>query len=149
MLGEDVEDEGGPVDDLDLDDLLQRGELRGGEFTVADDGVGAGREDDLAEFLGLAGTDVGGRVGFVPPLDEALEDFRSGGLGQCGELGHAGFGLRRGSLGPDTDEHHAFEAQLPVFDFGDVCELGGEPGNPAQRAAVLELHLADRRRPSS
>ncbi len=43
VLGEDVEDQRGPVDDLDLDDLLEVAQLAGGQLTVADHGVGAGR----------------------------------------------------------------------------------------------------------
>ena len=145
VLGEDVEDQGGPVDDLHLHDLLQRRELGGGELAVADDGVGAGIEHHLAQFVGLAGADVGGGVGTVAALDEALEHLRAGGLGERRQLGHARLGLRGGALGPDADEHHALEAQLAVLDLGDVGEFGGQPGDPAQRAAVLELHFADGR----
>ena len=54
-------------------------------------------------------------------------------------------GLLGAALGPDADEHDALEAQLPVLDLGDVGELGGEPGDAAQRAALLEV---ERRRPT-
>ena len=77
VLGEDVQDQRGAVDDLDLDRLLQRGQLRRGQFTVADDGVGAGRHDHLAEFGRLARADIGRRVGPVAALDEAFEHLRS------------------------------------------------------------------------
>jgi hypothetical protein len=43
VLGEDVEDQRGAVDDLDLDDVLEGAPLAGDELAVADDGVGAGR----------------------------------------------------------------------------------------------------------
>src|SRR5690606_27432664 len=46
VLGEDVQDERGAVDDLDLDHVLQLPELAGGQLTVADDGVGAGGGGD-------------------------------------------------------------------------------------------------------
>ena len=42
VLGEDVEDQRGPVDDLDLDLVLEVAQLAGRELAVADDGVGAG-----------------------------------------------------------------------------------------------------------
>src|ERR1700759_5046973 len=42
LLLKDVENERGAVDDLDLDDLLQRVELTRRQFAVEDDGVGAG-----------------------------------------------------------------------------------------------------------
>ena len=41
VLGEDVEDQRGAVDDLDLDDLLQLLQLAGGQLAVADHRVGA------------------------------------------------------------------------------------------------------------
>ena len=73
MLGENIQDQRRAVDDLDLDHLLQRVELGRAQFAVADHSVGSGRGDDLAQFLSLAGTDVGGGVGFVASLDDALE----------------------------------------------------------------------------
>src|SRR5690606_20424249 len=41
VLGEDVEDEGRAIDDLDLDAVLEVAQLAGRELAVADDGVGA------------------------------------------------------------------------------------------------------------
>ena len=46
------------------------------------------------------------------------------------------------ALGPDADQHDAFEPQLAVLDLGDVGELGGQAGDAAQRAAVFEVELA-------
>ena len=43
-----------------------------------------------------------------------------------------------------TDERtrlDALQAQLPVLDLGDVGELGGQPGDPAQRLAVGQVEL--------
>src|SRR5690606_9388067 len=59
VLGEDVEDERGAVDDLHLDDLLEPPQLAGGELAVADHRVRAGGGDHLAQLLGLARADVG------------------------------------------------------------------------------------------
>ena len=87
---------------------------------------------------GLARADVGGGVGLVAALADRLEHLRAGGLGQRGELGERAVGVGLGALGPDTDQHDALEAQLPVLDLGDVGELGGEPGDAAERAALLE-----------
>ncbi len=42
----------------------------------------------------------------------------------------------RAAVGPDTDEEYALEAQLPVFDLGDVSEFGRKTGYPPQRLAV-------------
>ena len=145
VLGEDVQNQRGPVDDLDLDHLLQRVELGGTQFAVADDGVGAGGDHDLTQFLGLARPDVGGRIRLVAALDDALEHLGACGLGQGGQLGQAGVGVGGAAVGPHADQHDAFQAQLPVFDLGDVGEFGGQPGDAPQRGAVLEGQLAEAR----
>ena len=139
VLGEDVQDQRGPVDDLDLEHLLQLVELARGQLTVADHGVGAGRGDDVADLGGLARADVGGGVRLVAALAHGLEDLGAGGLGQGGELGERAVGVDLRPLGPHADEDHALEAQLPVLDLGDVGQLGAEPGHAAQRATGLEV----------
>ena len=98
--------------------------------------------DDVAQFLGLAGADVGGRVGLVAALDEALEDLGARRLGERGQFGKAGVGVGGAAFGPDTDQHDALEAQLAVLDLGDVGEFGGQPGHAAQGRAVFERKLA-------
>ena len=50
VLGEDVQDQRGAVDHLDLEPLLQVAQLAGRELAVADDGVGAGGHDDVGEL---------------------------------------------------------------------------------------------------
>jgi hypothetical protein len=53
VLGEDVEDQGRAVDDLDLDDVLEGAALARRELGVGDDGVGALGDDDVAQLGGL------------------------------------------------------------------------------------------------
>ena len=101
-------------------------------------------DDDVAQLLGLARADVGRRVGLVAALDQALEHLGAGGLGQRGQLGQAGVGVGGAAVGPDADQHDALEAQLPVLDLGDVGELGGQAGDPAQRGAVFEVRVRPR-----
>jgi hypothetical protein len=72
VLGEDVQDQRRPVDDLDLHDLLELAELAGRELVVADHGVRPGLDDDVAQLLGLSRADVRGGVGLVAPLDQRL-----------------------------------------------------------------------------
>ena len=129
VLGEDVQDERGAVDHLDLDHVLQLDQLAGGEFTVGDDGVGAGGLDDVAELGRLALTDVGGGVGLGTALGDAFQDQRTGGLGECGEFGERVVGVDLGSPGPHSDQDHTLQAQGPVLDLGDVGEFCGQPLN--------------------
>ena len=114
----------------------------GRQFAVADHGVGAGGHHDLTQLLRLARADVGRRVGLVAALDQALEHLRARGLGQRGQLGEAGVGVGGAAVGPHADQHHPLEAQLAVLDLGDVGEFGGQPGDAAQRGAVVEGELA-------
>ena len=128
MLGEDVEDQRGPVDDLDLDPVLEVAQLAGRELAVADHGVGAGGLHDLAQPVDLAAADVRRGVGRLPALVERVEHLGAGGLGEQRELGHGVLGVLDGAVGPDPDQHDPLEAQLAVLDLGDVLELGGQPG---------------------
>src|SRR5208337_3617710 len=86
VLGEDVQDQRGPVDDLDLHDAFQPAQLARGELAVADHGVGAVRRDDVRELAGLARAHVGGRVDPAAPLDEAVEHFGARRFGQPAQL---------------------------------------------------------------
>jgi len=54
MLGEDVEDERGAVDDLDLEPFLKVAQLARRELAVTDDGVRAGGLDDADQLDDLA-----------------------------------------------------------------------------------------------
>lgn len=141
MLGEDVEDQGGPVDDLDLDDVFEGDELAWAELTVADDGVRAALQHDVTQLAGLAGADEGGRVGLVAALDHTVEDEGTGGLGEGGELRQGVLRVVHGAGGPDADEHHSFQSQLAVLDFGDVFEFGREADDAAQGRALGALEL--------
>ena len=138
VLGEDVQDQRGAVDDFDLDRLLQRVQLRRRQFAVADDGVGAGGEHHLTQLLRLARADVGRGIRLAAALDHTFKHLRTRGLGQRGQLGEAGVGVGGAAVGPYADQHHPLEAQLAVLDLGDVGEFGGQPGDAAQRCAVIE-----------
>jgi hypothetical protein len=139
VLGEDVEDQCRAVDDLDLHDLFELAQLTRRQLAVADDRVGALRDHDVAQVPGLARADVGCRVGTVAALDQPLEHLGAGGLGQRSELGEGVLRIRGRSLGPDTDEHDPLEAQLAVFDLGDVLQLGRQAGDAPQTLPGLEV----------
>ena len=80
-------------------------------------------------------------IGLGAALDDPVEDLRAGGLGEGGEFAERVLGVGEGAFGPESGQHDAFEAQLPVFDFGDVFEFGGQPGGAAQGVAFLEVLL--------
>ena len=131
MLGEDVENQRGAVDDLDLDGFLQRIELRGAQLTVADHGVGTGGQHHLTQLLRLTRADIGRRIGLVAALDEAFEHLRTGGLRERGEFGHACIDVRGAALGPHAHQHDAFQPKLAVLDLRDVGEFSRQSRHPA------------------
>ena len=87
VLGEDVEDQRGAVDDLHLRPVLQVAQLAGRKLAVADDGVGAGGGDGVVQLVDLAASDEGRGVRLLASLDEGVEHLGSGGLGEQLELG--------------------------------------------------------------
>ena len=141
VLGEDVEDQCGPVDHLDLDPILQVAQLRGRELAVTDHRVGTGGDHHLAQLLDLAAPDVRGRVGSGAALDQALEHLGAGGLGEQLELGHRILRVDLAARRPHAHQHDPLEQELAILDLGDVGELGGHPGDPAERVALLQVEL--------
>jgi hypothetical protein len=75
-------------------------------------------------------------------LDDAGEHLGPGGLGEGRELAKGVLGVLGGAVGPDRGQHDPLETQLTVLDLGDVGELGGESGDPAQGGALLALEAA-------
>jgi hypothetical protein len=150
VLGEYVQDQGGPVDHLDLDHAFKPPQLAGAELTVADHGVSPRRGHDPGQFRRLPRAHVGGGIDLAAPLDHALEHLRSRRLGEPAQLAQRVLGRRQGAVGPYPDQHDPFQAQRPVLDLGDIGEFGGEPRDPSQCVPVLEVQLSsDSHRPPS
>ena len=141
VLCKDVENQGGAVDDLHLDDILEGAALGGGQLGVDNHCVGAGGLHDVLELQGLAGAEEGARVRLEAALNQAVQHLGAGGLGQRGQLTQGVFGVLDGAFGPQAGQHHAFQAQLTVLDLGDVLQLGGKVSYSAQGAALGEVFL--------
>ena len=75
-------------------------------------------------------------------LDDAVEHLCPRRFTQCGKLFEGIFGLKSGAFRIDPDEDNFFEAKLPIFNFGNVLELGGEPTNAPKCLAFLQVHIA-------
>ena len=86
MLREDVEDHGGAVDDFDLDDVLERAPLAGGELGIRDHRVGTDRQHEVAQLVGLAPAEVRRGVGMRTALQDAVEHDGSCRFCERGEL---------------------------------------------------------------
>ena len=143
VLGEDVEDQRGPVDGLDLELVLEVPQLGGRELAVDDDGVGAGCEHDLAQPVDLAASDVCRRIGLLAALVDRLQHLRACRLGQQGELGHRVLGVGHGALGPDTDQDDPLEPEFAVLDLADVLELGAQAVDATQGMSFGQVLFTD------
>ncbi len=111
VAGEDVQDQGRAVQDLDLaQGLLHLPLLAGGELVVEDHHVGPGLGDQGFQLHQLAGAHEGGRVGGVEVLGEHADHGQPGRVGQEGQLGH---GILQGEdAGVAADLHAHQHGQL-------------------------------------
>ena len=141
VLAEDIEDDGGAVDDLHLDDVLEGSALAWREFGVGDDRVCAECCDDAAQLLGLSFTQVGARIRVRTPLQHAVQNNGSRGLGEGGELPDGVLRILERPLGVNADEHDVLDAELPVLDLGDILEFRRQSDHTAQRLAVFAIEL--------
>ena len=91
VQGEDVEDQGGSVDNLDrlAQELFQVGLLAGGELVVEDHEVDVEALHQGGELVCLARPDEGARVGGLHALADRAHDLGASGVHQALELGEA------------------------------------------------------------
>ena len=84
--GKDIEDEGRPVDDLDVEDLLQVALLVRVELFVEDDQVVVQLCPQVLDLLQLALAEIGSGQGVSEFLGHRADDLDSGRFGQAGEF---------------------------------------------------------------
>ena len=82
---EDVDNQGGPIDDFDLESVLQDLLLRGGQLVVQNDGVGVLQPDDFSYLFDLALAEVGASPA-VQALGDDSDDPRAGCAGKLRQL---------------------------------------------------------------
>ena len=90
VAGEDIEDEGGAVDDLFADFCLEVALLGGAEFVVEDYDISFELVLKVAYFFQLALADVVGG-GLFEALMDCCGHLRAGGVGELGEFVEGGF----------------------------------------------------------
>ena len=123
VLGEDVEDQPAAVDDLDVEQALERLLLAGRELVVGDEEVEAGLALRLAELLGLALADVPVRIDVAAVLPLGADDLGAGGRREVGELGQRLLGGPAGVVaGVDRDEERLLDGR------GEIDRSGGAIG---------------------
>ena len=83
VLGEDVEDQPAAVDDLDVEEPLERLLLAGRELVVGDEEVEAGLALGRDELLGLALADVPVGIDVAAVLPLGADDLGPGGRGEA------------------------------------------------------------------
>src|SRR5207302_3336982 len=75
---EDVQDEGGAVQDLHPEPLLQAPQLPGGQLVVQDHRVGPRGMDEIVDLLDLSLPDESRRVWLRTSLEDLADGLRSG-----------------------------------------------------------------------
>ena len=150
MLREDIQDQHGPINHLDVQRLFQGDHLAGAELTIADHGIGTGFGDDSLDLFDLAAADVRSGVWLIPLLIKRVHDLRTSGFRQCLQLRESRLNLRHGAFGPHAHEHHLFQAELAVL---HVIAIGllirvrvHATGQAPQARAGFQIQLAHRGR---
>jgi hypothetical protein len=143
VLGKNIEDYRGAINDFDFDGILERAALARGEFSVGNHSVSTNGHDNFVEFLDFSAPEIGSRVGMRFSLKHTVKDNCTRGLAQCGEFLHRVLGVFLVSLGIDPNEDDVLDSKLAVFDLGDVLELGSKSVDAPEGDAVCEVHFAN------
>ncbi len=93
VLGEDVEDQLGAIDDAPVERVLERPLLNGRDLVVDDQDLGAGGGERALQLHQLALADKGARVGMGTVLHELGADYDTGGARQFAQFGQLGGGV--------------------------------------------------------
>ncbi len=132
VLGEDVEDQPAAVDDLDLDQRLERLLLRRRQLVIGDEDVEAGLRLRGDELLRLALADVPVRVDMPAVLPLGAHDVSPRREGEVGELGERVLGVPAGlGTGVDRDQECAFDRLLEIDQLLGTHATRKDTGSPA------------------
>lgn len=116
-LREDVENQRGAVQNLELEKLLQVAGLRGGKLIVENDRVHVVLFAERGEFARFAFADVGGGIGRLDFLRAFADDFAAGGGGQFPEFVERFAQICCGAgLEFQSDEEDPFRPGVASFD---------------------------------
>ena len=100
VLSEDIQDQRGPVNDFDLDDVFETTTLGWCKLTVDNHGVRANLVHDVTQLGCLTRTEVRSWVRFHAALDHAIQHFRARGFGERGKLTQRVLGLLGSTVRP-------------------------------------------------
>ena len=120
--GEDVEDELGAVDHPQIGVVGDRADLRGAQFLIEQEQVGAEAQTHEHDLHQLAATEDEAGVDVLAPLDHLGDHLHSGGAGQLDQLGHGLLGLAL-RAGGDADEDGPVAALVDLADRPLAAEL--------------------------
>ena len=139
--GEDVEDQPAAVDDLDLEQALERLLLARRQLVVGDEEVEPGLALRLGQLLGLALADIPVRVDVAAVLPLRADDLRPGGRREVGELAERLLGRPAAVVaGVDRDEESLLRGRrevdhvVPAGHGGRIPAVGAAAYAPGRSA---------------
>jgi hypothetical protein len=133
--GKDIEDQRGPVDDLDLERLFEIAKLGGWEFIVDQDDIVSKALAKFLDLVELPGTNVMRVVRMGERLSDRADDVKAGGLGELGKFFQGGCGIPIIMPPIDGDKERPFRRGIgfvrlcygcqPLFSLGiDYMNVG-------------------------
>ena len=144
VQGEDVEDQPAAVDDLDVEQALERLLLAGRQLVVGDEEVEAGLALGRDELLGLALADVPVGVDVAAVLPLGADHVGAGGVGQAGELGERVLGRPAVvGAGVDGDQEGLLDGRREIDQVvGHRRRIARPPADPRDPMRPTLVHHA-------
>ena len=139
MLSEDVQNQRGSVNNLDLDNIFQAAPLGGGKITINNDCVCAIRSNKLSQFTSFTRPQISCGIRMRTFLDDTVEDLRTGCFSKRCQLTQRVLCFFFSSRGTQPYKHDLFKTDLAVLDFRNFFKVVREALDTAGSCTCLSF----------